>query len=309
MPLHIDYRPKDFDEVMGNESIVRSLQTVLAREDKPHAFMFTGPKGCGKTTLARIIGKKIGCTSAGLNEYNTANTRGIDTIRDIDMNCRYAPLTGGSMLYLMDECHKLTNDAQNALLKLLEEPPKHVYFCLCTTNPEKVLETVKDRCHIYKVKLLSSMQIKRLLRKVLKAEETKDFPMEAVSEIARVSEGTPRRALVVLDGVIDIEDKDELMEAISEALLGEQEVMELCRLLIGTPQVNKWKQVSQLLKGIDEEPEQVRYAMLGYFNTAILNSNGDTAKRIRLLMDCFEDSYIYKGKAGLSGSCYDASWL
>jgi DNA polymerase III gamma/tau subunit len=309
MPLHIDYRPKNFDEVMGNESTIKGLQSVLSREDKPHAFMFTGPKGCGKTTLARIVGGMVGCTKDGLNEYNTANTRGIDTIREIDQNCRYAPLSGGSVMYLMDECHKLTNDAQNALLKLLEEPPRHVFFALCTTNPEKVLDTVKDRCQMYKVKLLSTMQIKKLLRGVLKAENVKDFPMEAVSEIARVSEGTPRRALVVLDGVIDIEDSDELMEAISDALISEQEVRDLCRLLISPLQVNKWKQVAELLKGVTEEPEQVRYAILGYLNTAILNSNGDAAERIRLLIDCFEDSYIYKGKVGLSGSCYDASRL
>lgn len=309
MPLHIDYRPKDFDEVMGNEATIRSLQAVLAREDKPHAFMFTGPKGCGKTTLARIVSKEVGCTSAGLNEYNTANTRGIDTIRDIDRGCRYAPLTGGSILYIMDECHKLTNDAQNALLKLLEEPPKHVYFCLCTTNSEKMLETVKDRCHIYKVKLLSSMQIKRLLRTVLKAEKIENFPMEAVSEIARVSEGTPRRALVVLDGVIDIEDEGELIEAISEALIGEQEVIELCRMLIAVPQVNKWKQVSQLLRGIDEEPEGVRYGILKYLNTTILGCNEDTAERIDAIINCFLDSYMYTGIAGLTSSCYQASRL
>ncbi len=309
MPLHIDYRPKDFGEMIGNEATIRSLESVLAREDKPHAFMFTGPKGCGKTTLARIVGYKLGCTSAGLNEYNTANTRGIDTIRDIDKSCRYAPLTGKSIMYIMDECHKLTNDAQNALLKLLEEPPKHVYFCLCTTNPEKVLETAKDRCHIYKVKLLSSMQIKKLLRSVLKAEEVKNFPQEAVSEIARVSEGTPRRALVVLDGVIDIDDDEELLEAISEALLGEEEVKELCRMLIGMPQVNKWGEVSKLIRGIDAEPEQVRYAILGYFNTAILSSNGDAAERILGLIECFLDSYIYSGKAGLAYSCHQASRL
>jgi len=309
MPLHIDYRPKNLDEMIGNESTISSLKTVLGREDKPHAFMFTGPKGCGKTTLARIVSDMVGCTKDGLNEYNTANTRGIDTIRDIDRSCRYAPLSGGSVLYLMDECHKLTNDAQNALLKLLEEPPKHVYFCLCTTNPEKVIDTVKDRCQIYKVRLLTSMQIKKLLRRVLKSEKIKRFPMEAVSEIARISEGTPRRALVVLDGVIDIEDDKELMEAISEALISEQEVRDLCRLLIDVPRVSKWKEVSKLLKGIEEEPEQIRYAILGYFNTAILNSNGDAAERIDILIDCFQDSYIYTGKAGLSSSCYKASRL
>lgn len=307
MPLHIDYRPKNFDEMIGNEAAIRSLKSVLGREDKPHAFMFTGPRGCGKTTLARIVGREVGCTGDGLNEYNTANTRGIDTIRDIDRNCRYAPLSGGSMMFLMDECHKLTNDAQNALLKLLEEPPKHVFFSLCTTNPEKVIDTVKDRCQAYKVRLLSQLQIKKLLKRILKAEKVRNFPMEAVSEIARVAEGIPRRALIVLDGVIDIEDDDELMEAISESLIGEQQVIDLCRILIAPPQVNKWKQVSAILKGVDEEPEQVRYAILTYFNTAILSSNGDEAERIDFLIDCFQDSYMYIGKAGLSSSCYKAS--
>jgi len=125
-PLHIDYRPKTLKEMEGNRSTVDSLQAVLSREsDIPHAFLFSGSAGCGKTSLGRIVASELGCAPADFREIDTADFRGIDTIREIKNQARLKPLAGKVRVWLLDEFHKSTADAQNALLKILEEPPSH----------------------------------------------------------------------------------------------------------------------------------------------------------------------------------------
>ena len=155
MPLHIDYRPADFDEILGNEETIKSIKSILARdEDRPHAWMFVGPSGCGKTTLARIVSAALGCppkinkaANLDFQEINTSDMRGIDTAREILKTMNFAPVNTASKcrVYILDECHQATKDFQNSLLKALEDTPDHVYFLLCTTDPSKLLKTIKNR--------------------------------------------------------------------------------------------------------------------------------------------------------------------
>lgn len=139
MPLHTNYRPESLDEIVGNEAAIESLRSVLSREkDIPHSYFLTGLPGGAKTTTARIIKIILGIERGDYYEYNTANTRGIDTIRDISSGCEMMPMFGSRKMYMMDECHQLTGPAMEAMLKLLEEPPPHVYFAMCTSEPEKI---------------------------------------------------------------------------------------------------------------------------------------------------------------------------
>jgi len=152
MPLQVTHRPKTLDDMIGNEAAIESLNSVLSREkDVPPSFFFTGLPGGGKTTLARIIKEHLNISDMDFYEYNAANTRGIDTIRQIANNCVLAPMGGDRKLYLLDEVHMQTGYALQAILKLLEEPPKHVYFALCTSEPEiikpKLLKAIRRRCH------------------------------------------------------------------------------------------------------------------------------------------------------------------
>ena len=250
MPLHIDYRPKTLEEVVGNDSVKDSLRSLFKRkEDIPHSFMFLGPSGCGKTTFARIIADKLECADSDFFEYNAANVRGIDTIREIDMNCRYAPLEGKIKVYLLDECAKLTGDAQNALLKLLEDTPKHVFFVLCTTDPDKVIKTIHTRCTTYQVKPLSPIQMDLLLRWVLKSEELEDtYPKEIIKEIVKASDGCPRQALVLLDSVIDITDEKKALEAISSYSLGTFPTIDLCRAIMDKASTQKWNRIKEMIR-------------------------------------------------------------
>ena len=303
MALHLLYRPKNLDELAGNESIKNSLKTLMAREDRPHAYLFTGPSGSGKTTIGRIIANMLGCEFEDLKEYNAANTRGIDTIRDITENVHYAALVGKVKVYLLDEFHQVTGAAANAILKVLEDCPKHVYFVLCTTEPDKVIATVRNRCTTYQTSLLTDMQMKGLLKWVLKKERVDDFPEKVLKEIIRVSEGCPRQALVVLDSVIDIVNEKEAMEAVSVVTVGEAEVIEICRAVMNK---QPWKSIKGKVKDVlsKTEPEKLRYALLGYFAAVLLSKDDDD--RLSELIDIFSESTYTTGKAGIINSLYVA---
>lgn len=299
LPLHLKYRPKNFQDVIGNESVVESLKSVIGREKgQVRSFLLIGPSGCGKTTLARIIANKLGCSDRDFSEFNSANVRGIETIREIATNSAYAPMSGKVKVYLLDEFHKATVDAQNAILKLLEDTPQHVVFILCTTDPEKLLKTIKTRCSTYQVNSLPRIKIVSLLKKVCQ-EEGVEVSAEILKRIADVSQGGPRQALVLLDQVIDIEDEELALQTIIDNTVDEIKVLDLCRLLI---KKSSWQEIANTIKGLEStEVENIRYAILGYLS-AVLLSKGD--ERIANLIEIFSPSWMYTGRAGLTSSCF-----
>jgi len=302
LPLHLKYRPRTFDEIVGNEEVVESLKALLRKDGVPHSFLFQGPSGCGKTTLARIVARELGCDEREFYEYNVANVRGIDTIREIIQQCRFTPIRGRVKVYVLDECHQLTKDAQNALLKVLEDTPKHVYFILCTTDPEKLIKTIRTRCVTYSVTLLPTPKIVMLLKRVCESEGV-NFSPKLLREVARASGGCPRKALVILDSVIGMEDEEEAMAADEKFVPDEVQVVEICRKLIDwriSPSV-KWREISRILKSIEDDPEQIRYMILNYMAKVLLDTPDD---RIAKIMALFQSSFLYTGKAGLVYNLY-----
>lgn len=299
MALHLAYRPRDFEELFGNESIAASLKSVLSREDRPHAFLLTGPSGCGKTTVGRIIKNELGCADEDFYEINSSNNRGIDTIREIAQAVNYSPIIGNCKVYLCDEVHGWTRPAMEATLKLLEDCPSHVYFILCTTDPEKLLKTILTRCTTYQVKPLSDKEMLGLLDWVLDCEEKK-MSAAVKKEIIRVSEGCPRQALVVLDQVIDLEDT-EALAAVEAVTVGEAEVIDICRHLIAH---KNWDGIREKLKLVlsSTEPEKLRYAILGYFKAVLLNSK--THDRASEVIDIFSENTYNSGAAGVCNMVY-----
>jgi len=217
MALFQKYRPKTFDDFIGNEDVVDALKTILKRprENIQHAFLFTGPSGCGKTTLGRIVASMLGCDIdkgyfGGFDEKNSADYRGIDAIRDILKDLNPGFFSEPCKVFLLDECHQMTTDAQSALLKALEEPPSNVYFILCTTEPQKLLQTVKSRCVIFDLQPVETKEIIHLLR-VVHRKEWKKVPPEVLECIALKSMGSCRDAIQILDMIIDLET-EKLME-------------------------------------------------------------------------------------------------
>lgn len=292
MTLQITHRPNKLEDVFGNQAIKDGLTSIFARsEDFPHAFLFSGPTGCGKTTFARIIGNLLECES--IEELNMSNLRGIDSVRSLAETCVYAPMLGNTRVYILDEIHRQTKDAQNALLKLLEDPPSHVFFILCTTEPEQLLPTILGRCHQYQVKPLKSMEMMALLRSIAKKEKLNDYPENILKEIVGLSEGLPRNALVLFDSIIDIEDEDKAIAALSSVSLSSVNIKELCQAIVKGDTWKNWrKKVKEIL--VETEPEKLRQAIHGYLMAALYNT--DRADRLSGIINEFSEPNFYTPK-------------
>ncbi len=220
------WRPLTFETVVGQAPIVRTLRNALARQRIAHAYLFTGPRGVGKTTAARLLAMGLSCERAGgdgpvpcaacqpcqeivagraldVIEIDGASNRGIDEVRTLRENARYAPARGRRKVYIIDEVHMLTEPAFNALLKTLEEPPAHVVFVLATTEPRRLPATILSRCQRFDFRPIPSGEIASGLRRILDEEAARGLTVavepEALALIARAADGSLRDALSLLD--------------------------------------------------------------------------------------------------------------
>ena len=218
------YRSQRFDEVVGQKPIAQTLKNAIKTGRVAHAYLFTGTRGVGKTTMARILAKAINCLEAkepttepccrcdacvAINtgddidviEIDGASNRGIDNIRQLIQNAIYRPARSRFKIYIIDEVHALTNDAFNALLKILEEPPTHVKFIFATTEPNKVIATVQSRCQRFDFNNISPQNIAEQLQNICKNEKIK-FEPDILLPIAKIANGSMRDALSLLDRLI-----------------------------------------------------------------------------------------------------------
>lgn len=300
MEIYRKHRPKFLKDVEGQDGVIQSLKALIKKKDLPHAIMFTGPSGCGKTTLARIIASKVGCSGRDFAELNCADTRGIETIRQINDRMSLKPMIGSSRMWLLDECHKLTNDAQTSLLKMLEDTPGHVYFVLSTTDPRKILSTIQTRCTEYRLALLTHEHLQSILNKILKLEKVK-LSEEVCDKLIDVSEGSARKMLVLLNQVIAIEDEDEQMAAIKRGD-AKQPAFEIYRALIDPR--TKWPQMAAILKKVEGEPEGIRQLILACATSTMLKC-GKSTDRAYLISVAFSEPFFTSRNDGLVASCFE----
>ena len=200
--LYRKYRPSSFKEVLGQDHIIKVLSGAINLGNVSHAYLFAGSRGVGKTSIARILAKEVGCTENDLYEIDAASNRGIDDIRELRDSVNVLPFESPYKVYIIDEVHMLTKEAFNALLKTLEEPPKHVIFVLATTEVEKLPDTIVSRCQTFNFKKPSQKVLKDLVLTVAKKE---GFELEPVSAdlIAVLGDGSFRDTHGILQKVIN----------------------------------------------------------------------------------------------------------
>jgi DNA polymerase III subunit gamma/tau len=258
--LHVRYRPTTFDQVLGQKHVVDSL-----RKAKGHSYLFTGPSGCGKTTLARILGNKFAggrATTQNLIEVAAADNTGVDDMRRL-LEVTRTRAIGKSPVktIVLDECHRLSGQAWDVLLKPIEEPPVHVYWCLCTTNLNKVPKTILTRCLRYDLKPVAEDDLLQLLSDVADAE--KIDADEILECIVEASGGSPRQALVNLEACKFAETAAEartLMRSASQM----REPIDLARLLVQRQGVT-WAAVVRLINAMENvDAETVRIIVVTY---------------------------------------------
>ena len=277
---------------------MKSLIAAVNENRVPHAILLTGAAGCGKTSIGRILKKKLKCADFDFREINAADARGIDAIREINAQVELAPMGGACRMWLLDEVAKLTSDAQTALLKTLEDTPSHVYFVLCTTDPQRLLTTIHSRCTTYHLKPLGVDHMRCVLKRVIETERL-SVTAEIVDLIVEVSDGSARKALVHLEAAGRLATEEEQRNAIQEGD-SKHQAIEIARALM-RPDV-KWTEVAKLIRECDEDAEGIRRLILGYAAPVLLSKASQQAAAI---ISAFRDDYYSCGKAGLALSAWE----
>jgi DNA polymerase-3 subunit gamma/tau len=252
--LYRKYRPQSFGDVVGQEAVVRTLKNAIAADQVRQAYLFAGPRGTGKTSMARILAKSLNCaqgptpepdgtchacvaiaagSSLDVIEMDAASQRGIDDIREIRDRVVLQPVEGRYKIYILDEAHQLTDAAWNALLKLIEEPPPHLVFVFCTTDLSKVLPTVRSRCQTFAFQRPRLQDLVTVLTRVAEGEQI-DAPPQALSLVARAARGSFRDATSTLDQLSSATEGKVTVQAVLQLLgtVEEEALFRLCDLVI-----------------------------------------------------------------------------
>jgi len=252
--LYRKYRPQTFDDVVGQDPVVRTLRNAIANDQLRQAYLFAGPRGTGKTSMARILAKSVNCaqgptttpdntchacvaisngTSLDVVEMDAASQRGIDDIREIRERVVLQPVEGRYKVYILDEAHQLTDAAWNALLKLIEEPPPHLLFVFCTTELQKVIPTVRSRCQTFSFARPRFEDLVKVLTRVAEGEGLQ-APEAALSQIARAAKGSFRDATSLLDQLAAATGGELTVQSVLQLLgaVDEESLFQLCDLVI-----------------------------------------------------------------------------
>lgn len=311
--LTTKYRPKTFEEFIGNSVSVKSLKKVLDSGNIPHAFLISGPSGCGKTTLARIIKNAVGCDDTAFTELNGSSERGIDVIRNIVSSLSYAPISGKSKVVFIDEAHQLTKEAQEALLKSTEDPPSHVYWVFCTTEPQNIREALSRRLFKVNIPPLTNDESLTLLKKVIAGEglDKSRYSKHVVAKACQLAGGSAGRLLQIFEGIYLLETEEEMLAQLTLFESGDNTASDslwlpICRTLVKTgekPSV-KWKEIGKVLSKIsltDYEPG--RRCVMAYLNTVLIRTG------LPIYAKMLEHFVVYNpasSKAQFTLACYNA---
>ena len=286
------YRPTSFKGVVGQPSAVKSIRAAI-KGKTGSSFLLTGPSGVGKTTIARIIANQFGCEGLNIIEIDAATHTGVDAMREIASVTKFKAFgKSPNRTIIIDECHQLSKPAWNSLLKNLEEPPEHIFWVLCTTEPAKVPNTIKTRCLSYDLKSVISDDIDDFLMGIAEKEGF-DTDVEENDKIigllVKESNGSPRQALALFAQCKFCKTRAEAASLISTAE-DREESIQLCRLLMKGDK--SWKSYTKIIKDLDgTNPESIRLMVLSYFSKVLLNSDSGKALQCLQVMEAFKEPY------------------
>lgn len=322
LALYRKYRPKTFDEVIGQDHIVTTLKNQIKLDKISHAYLFTGSRGTGKTSTAKIFAKAINCTNnkdgspcgecevckaldktnIDVLEIDAASNNGVDEIRDLRERVKYPPVVGKYKVYIIDEVHMLSASAFNALLKTLEEPPSHTVFILATTEVHKLPATILSRCIRFDFKLVSLEDLSALLRKILKQEGV-TFDEQGVSVIARAGEGSVRDTLSIADRCVSYAGSNLTYQKVVEVLgISEREVLINLSNLILTKNVGEALVELDKVLSSGKSPLVFASNLISYFRDLLLiYALGDKSREIVVV----KDDVYEKMKAQATAENYD----
>lgn len=297
------YRPKKWNQFIGNKEIIKSIKNNI---NSTQCYLLHGERGCGKTTMARLIAKHLKIEKIDIHEIDAASNNGVDDIRKLKSEVDYLPSEGDKKIYIIDECHRLTPQATDAILKTSEEPPEHVIFVFCTTDVKKVTKTIKSRAKtgMYQVKPLQKNEMIDLLKYICEKEKL-TVKNDIIKELIKVSEGIPREAVSLLQTIKGLKRKEALKIIQSNLIIENEEIINLCRSLIKFESFSNLQIILKKLKQQNENPESIRRIMLNYMNTVLIGAkNSKSAQRAAYIIECFAEPTYDTDFAGISYATY-----
>lgn len=303
MELYRKFRPNRWDQIFGQDDVVRLCRQLIKKNSVPHVFLASGPSGCGKTTILRLLAAKLGATEDDIIDHNCADNRGIDDIRDIRRRVNVKSF-GTCRVWILDEAHQLPNTSQSLLLKLLEEASETNYFMLATTDPQRLLKTIRTRCQKLRLKLLDDPTMEKMLIDVCQRAKIK-ISDDVREKIVSHAEGSAREAMEILHAVSVLDGEDDQLEAI-EKTSTERDAGELARaMLYGTP---AWSDLMKIIDGIKDDSEAIRRRVVAYVGK-VIKGGGKQQFRAYQIMRSFSKPFYNSGDADLVASCFEVVCL
>lgn len=291
LALHLKYRPKELRNVVGQDAVVRSLRSVLEMKARPHCYLFTGPAGTGKTTLARIVADVCGVSSEGIIEVDAASKNGVDDMRGLTEGLVYQGFGDSpNKAILLNECQRLSAQAWDSLLTTTEEPPPHAYFMFTSTHPVKIPSAMVTRCQVYNLKPISRDDVVDVLERVCDAEnfKTKGWVLDMIADAAG---GSMRAALTMLASVHELDDEPEVARLLEQPLEA-AEVIDLCRLLVSGKL--RWDRLVEVLQKLGDTapPETIRIVTCAYLSKCLMGARDDRdAQRLLFMLRQFSEPF------------------